>query len=256
MASCNHHRPFFYKLVQNWVHTPLDGNNNEQRRQHLVDKLAPCGRTLLVHHMPGAPPTSPSKQSCQRELSHGLCPIPVRSSVWGDTAPGTITPALDLMQFVIDHPVTRVPHLPQDHLPATPSTPQRVTPRTGEHTLAVGPHRDTIRPPEQPTQRHHQRGKQPLHLLGLTRGVQTIITNAVKTFGQNMLHHPTDKRERRDLFLLTLLGLVIVIPIAHPLTIVAQDASEGDRGTDDVFRQVVRQPLSASRDLALLQVCH
>src|SRR5258706_15684513 len=52
-------------------------------------KLAPCGRTLLVHHMPGAPPTSPSKQSCQRELSHGLCPIPVRSSVWGDTAPGT-----------------------------------------------------------------------------------------------------------------------------------------------------------------------
>src|SRR5207247_410930 len=88
-------------------------------------KLAPCGRTLLVHHMPGAPPTSPSKQSCQRELSHGLCPIPVRSSVWGDTAPGTITPALDLMQFVIDHPVTRVPHLPQDHVPATPSTPQR-----------------------------------------------------------------------------------------------------------------------------------
>src|SRR5436309_5168436 len=81
-------------------------------------KLAPCGRTFLVHHMPGAPPTSPSKQSCQRELSHGLFPIPVRSSVWGDTAPGTITPALDLMQFVIDHPVTRVPHLPQDHLPA------------------------------------------------------------------------------------------------------------------------------------------
>src|ERR1700704_4584679 len=60
-----------------------------------VVKLAPWGRTLLVHHMPGAPPTSPSKQSCQRELSHGLCPIPVRSSVWGDTAPGTITPALD-----------------------------------------------------------------------------------------------------------------------------------------------------------------
>jgi hypothetical protein len=60
------------------------------------NKLAPCGRTFLVHHMPGAPPTSPSTQSCQRELSHGLFPIPVRSSVWWDTATGTITPSLDL----------------------------------------------------------------------------------------------------------------------------------------------------------------
>jgi len=75
-------------------------------------KLAPFRRTFLVHHMPGSPPTSPSKQSGQRELSHGLCPIPVRSSVWWDTSAGTITPALDLMQFIIDHAVTRVPHLP------------------------------------------------------------------------------------------------------------------------------------------------
>src|SRR5882724_13479718 len=81
-------------------------------------KLAPCGRTFLVHHMPGAPPTSPSKQPCQRELSHGLFPILVRSSVGWDTATGTITPSLDLAQFVIDHAVTRVPHLPQNHLPA------------------------------------------------------------------------------------------------------------------------------------------
>ena len=76
----------------------------------------------------------------------------------------------------------------QDHLPATPSTPQRITPRTGEHTIAVGPRRDAIRPPDQPTQRLHQRGEHHLHLLGLTRGMETIIANAVKTFGQNMLH--------------------------------------------------------------------
>ena len=83
-----------------------------QDERHRQFKLAPFGRTFLVHHMPGSPPTSPSKQSGQRELSHGLCPIPVRSSVWWDTSAGTITPALDLMQFVIDHAVTRVPHLP------------------------------------------------------------------------------------------------------------------------------------------------
>src|SRR6266478_8250589 len=186
--------------------------------------------------MPGASPTLPSTQSCQRELSHGLFPIPVRSRVWCDTTTETITPSLDLAQFVIDHAVTRVPHLPQDHLPATPSTPQRITPRTGEHTSAVGPRRDAIRPPEQSTQRHHQRGEHPLHFLGLTRGMQPIIANAMKTFGQNMLHHPTDERQRRDLFLLTLLGLVVVIPIPHLLPIVAQDASEGDRGADEIGR--------------------
>src|SRR4030095_597145 len=205
----------------------------------LSNKLAPCGRTFLIHHMPGAPPTSPSTQSCQRELSHGLFPIPVRSSVWWDTATGTITPSLDLAQFVIDHAVTWVPHLPEQHLPAATCTPQRIPPCTGQHALTVGLLRhDAIRPLDQPPQRHHQRGEHPLHLLGFACGMQTIIANAMEPFGQNMLHHPTDKRQRRDLFLLTLLGLVIVIPIPHPLTIVAQDASEGGRGTEEVFRQV------------------
>src|SRR5712691_9197196 len=61
-------------------------------------KLAPCGRTFLVHHVPGSLPTSPSNpQSCQRELSHELFPIPVRARVWRETAAGTITPTLDLM---------------------------------------------------------------------------------------------------------------------------------------------------------------
>jgi DNA-binding transcriptional ArsR family regulator len=35
-------------------------------RAKALIKLTPCGRTFLVHHVPGAPPTSPSKQSCQR----------------------------------------------------------------------------------------------------------------------------------------------------------------------------------------------
>ena len=46
----------------------------------------------------------------------------------------------------------------------------------------------------------------------------------MEPFRQNMLDHPTDERQRRDLFLLPLLGLVIVVPIAHPLPVVAQDA--------------------------------
>src|SRR5947209_19627574 len=46
-------------------------------------KLAPCGRTVLVHHVPGSLPTSPSNpQSCQCELSHELFPIPASAHVW------------------------------------------------------------------------------------------------------------------------------------------------------------------------------
>src|SRR6266478_2917953 len=84
--------------------------------------------------------------------------------------------------------------------------------------------------------------------------MQTIITNAMKPSRQNMLHHPPDERQRRDLFLRTLLGLVIVVPIPRPLPVVAQDAPQGDRGADDVFRQVICQPLATSRDLALFSI--
>src|SRR6516165_9165413 len=193
-------------------------------------------------------------QSRQRELDHGLRPLPVLSASWRATSSRAITSPLDRIQFVIDHTVTWMPHLPEHHLPATPRTPERITTRTGQHASAVGLlHRDTIRPFDQPTQRHHQRCEHPLHLRGLARGMEPIIADAVKPFRQNMLYHPPDEGQRRDLFLLPLLGLVIVVPIPHPLPIVAQDTSEGDRGADDVFRQVVRQPLAPSRDLALFQ---
>src|SRR6266436_2108739 len=180
--------------------------------------------------------TSPSNpQSRQCELYQGLVPIPVRSSVWRDTAAGTITPTLDLMQFVIDHAVTWVPHLPKHHLPATPRTTERITPRTGQHAITVSLLRhDAIRSLDQPTQCHHQHGEQPLHLLDFARGMQPIITNTMEPFRQNRLYHPPDEGQRRDLFLLPLLGLVIVVPVPHPLPVVAQDAPQGDRGTDDV----------------------
>src|SRR5215470_4640843 len=97
------------------------------------------------------------------------------------------------MQFVVDHAVTWMPHFPEHHLPATPHTTERITPRTGQHASAGGLLRhDTIRPLDQPTQRHHQRGEHPLHLLGLARGMETIIADAMKPFRQNMLYHPPD----------------------------------------------------------------
>src|SRR5262249_40537087 len=47
----------------------------------LLEHLAPSGRTLLISDVPDASPTASSHpQVCQRELGHGLSPIPVRSS--------------------------------------------------------------------------------------------------------------------------------------------------------------------------------
>src|SRR5262249_22571255 len=150
--------------------------------------------------------SSSNPQSRQRELYQGLFPIPVRASVWRDTAAGTITPTLDLMQFVIDHTVTWVPHLPEHHLPATPHTTQRITTRTGHHAITVSLLRhDAIRSLDQPTQCHHQHGEQPLHLLDFARGMPPIITHTMEPFRQNMLDHPTDEGQRRDLFLLPVL---------------------------------------------------
>src|SRR2546425_8729064 len=99
--------------------------------------LAPSGRTLLIYDVPDTFPTASSHpQVCQRELCHGLCPSPVRSSSWGAPSARTITPTLDRLQLVIDDTITRMPHLPKHHLPAATRTPQRITPRTDQHAIA------------------------------------------------------------------------------------------------------------------------
>src|SRR5919199_5867323 len=100
--------------------------------------LAPSGRTLLLSDVPEASPTASSHlQGCQHELYHGLCPIPVNSSSWRAPSAWTIPPPLDRLHLVIDHAVTRMPHLPEHHLPAAMHTTQRITPRTGQHALTV-----------------------------------------------------------------------------------------------------------------------
>src|SRR5882724_13666133 len=76
--------------------------------------LAPSGRTLLIYDVPDTFPTASSHpQVCQRELCHGLCPSPVRSSSWGAPSARTIPPTLDRLQLVIDDTITRMPHLPK-----------------------------------------------------------------------------------------------------------------------------------------------
>src|SRR5712691_2797204 len=256
-------RPPFIGLYSGNPHPPLsslshgDFRDRENEKSYTL-KLAPSGRTLLICDVPDASPTASSHpQFCQRSLCHGLFPLPVSSCSRGATSARTVSPMLERRQLVIDHAVTWVPHLPEQPLPAATCTPQRIPPCTGQHALTRGLLRhDAIRPLDQPTQRHHQRCEHPLHLLGFAWGMQTIIAKAMEPFGQNMLHHAPNERQRRDLLLLPLLGLVIVLPIAHPLPIVAQDASQGDRGTHHVLRQGVCQAFPASWHLPLLPVRH
>src|SRR5262245_1934519 len=62
-------------------------------------------------------------------------------------------PTLDRLQLVMDDAVTRMPHLPEQHLTAATRTPQRITSRTGPHAITIGLRRhDAIRPLDQPTQ--------------------------------------------------------------------------------------------------------
>src|SRR4029434_4437469 len=85
--------------------------------------LAPSGRTLLISDVPDASPTASSHpQVCQRELCHGLSPIPVSSSSWRAPTAWTIAPTLDHLNLVIDHAVTRIPPLPEHHPPAATRT--------------------------------------------------------------------------------------------------------------------------------------
>jgi hypothetical protein len=90
----------------------------------VVEELSALWADSSISDVPDASPTASSHpQVCQRELGHGLCPSPVRSSAWGAPSAWTIPPTLDRLQLVIDEAVTRMPHLPQHHLPAATHTP-------------------------------------------------------------------------------------------------------------------------------------
>src|SRR4051794_2238325 len=149
------------------------------------DKLTPCGRTLFLRHVSDTPPSS-HLSSCQCKLHHGRVSLPTRSRAWGEPAAWTIAPAFDGLPLVIDHDLTWVPHRPEDHVPSTTHTAQRITPRTGEDTLTVGlPRRETRRPVAQPPERSHQPGAHLLHLLGLPRGMEPVIAHAVNPLRQH-----------------------------------------------------------------------
>lgn len=115
--------PLSYRDVQERLCERGIDVTHEAIRQWCLN-LAPYGRTLLISDVLDTFPTASSyPHVCQRELCQGLCPSPARSRSWGAPSAGTIPPPLDRLHLVIDDAVTRMPHLPQQHLPAATPTP-------------------------------------------------------------------------------------------------------------------------------------
>ena len=86
--------------------------------------------------------------------------------------------------------------------------------------------------------------------------VESVISDSLKAFGQNVLNHPSDESQDREGFVFNLSCLVIAVPVADGLTIVGFHSANRDRRGDDILCQVACQPLSAGWHFSGLQESH
>src|SRR5712691_8377620 len=193
----------------------------------------------------------------QPELDHRRSPLPRSTTSARDNGSGVIAPSLDLLQLVIHHPITRMPHLPEPHRATTARATRRIPACAGQYPLAVGlPRHHPIRALDRPPHRHQNRFEERSYALMLAGRMQTIIADTMKPLGQNVLHQATDKPQHRHLYLFTFTRLVVAVPITHSLPIIAQDAPKRDRRAHHVLRQIICQTLATSWHLPFLQVRH
>ncbi len=83
--------------------------------------------------------------------------------------------------------------------------------------------------------------------------VQSVITNSVKSFGQDVLNHSPQELECREGFVFNLSGFVVAVPVADGLSVVCFNPAYRDRWRYDILGQISSQPLSAGGHLAGLQ---
>ena len=86
--------------------------------------------------------------------------------------------------------------------------------------------------------------------------VESVITDSLESFGQNVLDHPSHESEYREGFMLDLFCFVVLIPVADRFAVIVFDSSYRDGGRNDIFRQVLSQTLSAGRHFSGLQKSH
>ena len=74
--------------------------------------------------------------------------------------------------------------------------------------------------------------------------VQSVITDSLKAFGQNVLCHSSDELEYGKGFMLNLSGFMVTVPVADRLAVIAFHSSYRDGRRDDIFCQVLSQSLT------------
>ena len=114
----------------------------------------------------------------------------------------------------------------------------------GQHPVASGVRRDI---------RREDLGQSFSRLLVTHIAVQSVITDSVKSFWQDVLNHTSDELARREGFMLNLSGFMVTIPVADGLSVVSFDSAYRNRWRYDILCQILRQPLSAGGYLSCLK---
>ena len=91
------------------------------------------------------------------------------------------------------------------------------------------------------------------HFLIACIAVQSVITDSMKAFWQDVLYHSPDELEYRKGFMLDLSGFVITIPVVDGVVVIAFDPSYRDRRRYDILCQILCQSLSSRGHLSFLE---
>jgi len=83
--------------------------------------------------------------------------------------------------------------------------------------------------------------------------MKPVISDSLKTLGQDMLDHASDEFQDGQPFMFDLLGFVVMIPVSDESAVIAFDTTDRDRRRDDIFRQVISKPLSTRRHISFGQ---
>jgi len=73
--------------------------------------------------------------------------------------------------------------------------------------------------------------------------VQSVISNSVKAFWQDVLNHSSDELEYWESLVLDLSCFVVPVPVADSLSVISFNPANRDRRRDDIFCQILSQPL-------------
>jgi hypothetical protein len=83
--------------------------------------------------------------------------------------------------------------------------------------------------------------------------VQSIITDSLESFWQNVLNHSSDELECVKVLVFDLSCFVVTIPVADGFSVISFNSANRDRGRNNILCQVLSQPLSAGGHISGLK---